>query len=136
MLNFSRRGGQSAAAAAPARGVEGNRPGGFLDARGASTLAIDLCQSDSPPLLPDHQAASPTIAGPQFNHGSGACLLKIGEFEVAGSPVSDPEPPVECVDHVVGDAQGGFLAKTIFFGLFAVGGEIDGSIGHRTQARG
>ena len=127
---------QSAAAAAPARGVEGNRPGGFLNARGAPTLAIDLCQSDSPPLLPDHQAASPTISGPQFDHGSGAGLLKVREFEVTGPPVSDPESPVQGVDHIVGNTQGGFLSKAIFFGLFAVSGEIDGSIGHRAQARG
>lgn len=55
---------------------------------------------------------------------------------MTGPPVSDPESPVQGVDHIVGNAQGGFLSKAIFFGLFAVGSEIDGSIGHRAQARG
>lgn len=94
----------SAAAAASARSVEGDRPRGFLDAGGASSLAIDLSQSDSPAFLPDHEPACPTVAAPQFDHGSGACLLKIGELEVAGTPVCNPESPGEGVNHVVGDA--------------------------------
>ena len=95
---------RSAAAAASARGVEGDRPRGFLDAGGASSLAIDLSQGDSPAFLPDHEPAGPTVAGPKFDHRPGARLLKIGELEVAGAPVCNPQSPGEGVNHVVGDA--------------------------------
>ena len=107
-----------------------------MNARCASSFAIDLSQGNPAPLLPDHQPACATIAGPEFDHGSRADLLKVGKLEVAGASVRDPESPGECVDHVIGNPQGGFFSKPVLFSLFALGGEFDRSIWHRPQAGG
>ena len=121
----------SAGAAGPARGIKRDWPGGFLDAGGTSTFAIDMCQCHTTPFLPNHESACATIACPQFDHGMGAGLAEVRELEVTGTAAPNPESPTEDTHNVIGNLQRRVLVEAVFFGLFAMGRQVDGLVGDR-----
>ena len=121
----------SAGAAGPARGVERDWPGGFLDAGSASTFAIDMCQGHTTPFLPNHESACATIACPQFDHGMGSGLAEVRELELTSAAASNPESPTEDIHDVVGDLQSGVLVEAVLFGLFAMRRQVNGLVGDR-----
>ncbi len=121
----------SAGAAGPACSIEGDWPGGFLDAGSTSTFAIDMGQCHTTSFLPNHESACATIACPQFDHGMGAGLAEVGELEVTGTAAPNPESPTEDIHDVVGNPQSGILVEAVFFGLFAMSRQVDGLVGDR-----
>ena len=61
----------------------------------------------------------------------GAGLAEVRKLEVTGTPAPNPESPTEDVHHVIGNPQSGVLVKAVFFGLFAMGRQVNGLIGDR-----
>jgi len=121
----------SAHATGPARGIEGDWPGRFLDAGRTSAFAIDMCQCHTTPFLPNHESACATIACPQFDHGMGSGLAEVRELELTSAAASNPESPTEDIHDVVGDLQSGVLVEAVLFGLFAMRRQVNGLVGDR-----
>ena len=124
----------SAGAAGPARGIEGDWPGGFLNTGSTPTFAIDMRQCHTPPFLPNHESACTTIACPQFDHGMGSGLAEVRELEVTGTAAPNPEAPTEDIHDVVGDPQSRVLAEAVLFGLFAMGRQVNGLVRDRAES--